>query len=908
MRFVTKGDADLKDRPHVFFAALPDERATYLDRIAKDLWQYSDCAVFFRDEDFCDEKRALEELDPMQLLVVPVTLSLLAGENPIVTKEIPYAQKKNIPILPIMMESGLDSLYSETACFGKLQYLDPNSTDATAIGYGDKLRRYLDAVLVKREEIKRLRRAFAASLFLSYRKIDRAYANRLICLIHEDARFRDIAVWYDEFLTPGESFSASIEDCMRESAYVLLLITPNTPAKRLDTDGVWCDNYIVAHEYPLAVKLQKALLPIEALPTAPDALTVFPSLPKPIPIEDREAIALALDRALPTEALTRDDSPSHLYDIGRCYLYGINAEIDRPRAVALITEAAEGDCPEALEQLALMYANGIALPIDYKRAAELMKTLADRYRERLGEDAPDTMRCDNEYGLLLLKSGAYREAVSVFLKLYDTYRRVKGEGDLDTLATLDNLASCYGYLSEYGEALRCATEAQAVREREGVFDEDDAFTAYNNMATYEIGLERYEEALSHIREAYAIALSKYGSEDPRTETVRANEAYCLGMMGDHEKALTIFQAIHKARVLRYGEEHPFTLEVLNNVAYTLGELKRYEEATALHKKAFLSREIVLGETHPDTLKSLSNYAFYLGMTGQYEKALELHRAAYRMFSEKVGKEHFDTLNAMNNVGYTLYDMGRYEEAVSVLSEVLILCRKLYGEENARAVQLLETMTECYARLGNLREALLCREETCRIYHTQLEDPKQKEENLLRFVKECECYRGCADILSRAYELLYLLAGELYGAMDERTIGYLARLGHCLVEEGRIEEALPMFQHAYGQAREVLGEGHPAVFMILQNLGYCHQALKQYREAERVYMMLYRMIREGKIQDTRGIVVVLSSFADCSEALKKIPQAIALYETLCGLLERIYGKESVPYHNIQRKLDALRQSE
>ena len=64
---------------------------------------------------------------------------------------------------------------------------------------------------------KKVRAAFDAYIFLSYRKKDRRYANELMKLIHSHPQCRDIAIWYDEFLTPGENFRVNIEKILKTS-------------------------------------------------------------------------------------------------------------------------------------------------------------------------------------------------------------------------------------------------------------------------------------------------------------------------------------------------------------------------------------------------------------------------------------------------------------------------------------------------------------------------------------------------------------------------------------------------------------------------------------------------------------------------------------------------------------------
>ena len=59
--------------------------------------------------------------------------------------------EKHIPVLPIMMETGLDSFYSAKDKFGEAQYLSPYVQDMTAISYEEKLKKDLESVLISSE-------------------------------------------------------------------------------------------------------------------------------------------------------------------------------------------------------------------------------------------------------------------------------------------------------------------------------------------------------------------------------------------------------------------------------------------------------------------------------------------------------------------------------------------------------------------------------------------------------------------------------------------------------------------------------------------------------------------------------------------------------------------------------------
>ena len=59
---------------------------------------------------------------------------------------------------------------------------------------------------------------------------------------------RDIAIWYDEFLIPGENFNDSIAAALEQSSLFALAVTPNLVNE---------PNYVMSIEYPMAKEAQK---------------------------------------------------------------------------------------------------------------------------------------------------------------------------------------------------------------------------------------------------------------------------------------------------------------------------------------------------------------------------------------------------------------------------------------------------------------------------------------------------------------------------------------------------------------------------------------------------------------------------------------------------------------------------
>ncbi|MBO5110691.1 MAG: TIR domain-containing protein [Clostridia bacterium] len=370
----TRGSSSPQGKPRVWFCAHPEDYAFYLEPVSEEILAKQNCAFYYEKASLqpCDTEKLLSELSQINLFVMPVTARLLTTKNRALDVEFAYAVEHHIPVLPLMQEQGLESRFNE-AC-GDLQFLDKNQRDETAISYDEKLEKYLASVLVSDELAEKVRAAFDAYIFLSYRKKDRKYAQELMRLIHENDFCRDIAIWYDEFLTPGENFNDSIAEALKKSKLFALAVTPNLVNEK---------NYVMTVEYPEAVKVDKTILPMELVSTDADALREsYPGIPACTNAYDPEDLASTLHYALESIALRENNNdPKHNFFIGLAYLSGIDVEVNHKRAVSLLTGAAEAGLPEAMSKLINMYRTGEGVVRDYNTSVQWQKRLVEYRRE-----------------------------------------------------------------------------------------------------------------------------------------------------------------------------------------------------------------------------------------------------------------------------------------------------------------------------------------------------------------------------------------------------------------------------------------------------------------------------------------------------------------------------------------------
>ena len=379
-----RGDVG-RDIPNIYFCAHHDDRELLFDKIYDVLSKEIECALWYDESPSPDadiKKRTLE-LEQMCLIVVPVTRRLLTSESRALKVEIPLAREKGIPVLPLVIEKIADERFNElfALVFGNMQYLVFDRDDPSAISFNDKLRNYLSSVIVSPELNERITNSFDGYIFLSYRKKDREHILPLMKTIHQSPELRDVAVWYDEFLTPGEDFTNNIEKNLKKSNIFLLAVTPNILEK---------GNYVMTTEYPSAIQNEKPVVAAEIVKTSRESLErYYAEIPPCIPSGGSEVLCAQLKSKLANENVERDKKSEleHKFLMGMAYFSGIDLETDKDRALDLLEEAADEEYLEAMEQLSSFYRNGIGIRNTDSRERQMRYVLLCKERyEREGTE------------------------------------------------------------------------------------------------------------------------------------------------------------------------------------------------------------------------------------------------------------------------------------------------------------------------------------------------------------------------------------------------------------------------------------------------------------------------------------------------------------------------------------------
>lgn len=494
LRYLTNNNELNVDLPKIFCCCHPED-ASHLKDVCGDLLAAANCIVFFYPEGEEPEPEAAEEeLRHMNLFVPIMTSASIFKDCFVSCHAFKIAEKYSIPVLPIMLESGLEEDFNEK--FGNLQCLlrNGNLVDNTTIPYTEKLKNALEGILHTSVDRQSLKDAFDASIFLSYRKKDRASAQELIHIIHEDERCRNIAIWYDEFLLPGEDFNSSIREELEQSTVFVMAVTPHITEE---------NNYIQIVEYPMAIDLGKPVIPCEVQQTQTALVSrYFPGIESTISTlnseEVRNAILSAIEK---TGGRTVRRSSERDLLMGIAYLNGICTEKNAEIAFSLIHSAAEAGEPGAMRELATMYRYGNGTAQDLDAAIDWQKRLIEKIENR-----PDKPK-NAEYDKVLVPE-LFRLA-----ELQGQRMQTVDKDDLTVYSTYDRVADIAQPLSDTfktmsAEAIRTAANANELKAKlymsQGWYSQARAFAMKWAVKCRErvCELENTKKASLELAEAY----------------------------------------------------------------------------------------------------------------------------------------------------------------------------------------------------------------------------------------------------------------------------------------------------------------------------------------------------------------------------------------------------------------------
>ncbi|WP_042403751.1 FxSxx-COOH system tetratricopeptide repeat protein [Streptacidiphilus carbonis] len=236
---------------------------------------------------------------------------------------------------------------------------------------------------------------------------------------------------------------------------------------------------------------------------------------------------------------------------------------------------------------------------DYEGSVQLLEEFQEAYREVPVTDLPK-LRYAKSYAVALRRVGRQGEARQLTKDTYDRYLERYGADAPDTLACALNLAADYSAAGDKEAARDFAAEVlQGYRQSLGN-DHPYTLACANNVGIYLRDSGQLTEATALCETTLASMQRVLGPEHPFTLSVMVNLANCYGDSGNLDRAEDLGRTALRGLVERYGPQHPDVVVCEGNLAVTLRDSGRRTEAVELRSRVVDELIRQVGEEHPAT--------------------------------------------------------------------------------------------------------------------------------------------------------------------------------------------------------------------------------------------------------------------------------------------------------------------
>jgi len=525
--------------------------------------------------------------------------------------------------------------------------------------------------------------------------------------------------------------------------------------------------------------------------------------------------------------------------------FALRAEAQRIEAVAAQdrAERAEADAErraDELEQVAAFQASQLSEIDAELMGINLRRGVIDKRRAFLEGRGMDEERIDaalaelasalagvnfTNLALETLDENIFERALKAIDEGFDNQPLVRAR-------LLQTVADTLRELGLLDRATAPQTEALGIRRRTLGDRHDDTMASVNSTAMLLIARGRYDEAEPYTREALETSRSVHGPEHPLTVRFVGNLAVALEELGRHDEAEPYFvESLELSRRV-LGEEHPDTVRATVAMAAILIATERFAEAETLLNGALETARRSIGDRDHRTLSVVNNLGALFWRQHRPAEAEPYFREAFETGRLMRGDEHPETLTTLNNLGLVLQNQGLLPEADRLFAEGVTHSRRGLGQHPVTAM-LEHHRADVLLALGETDAAVELATVALGRYRAHPDWTPHEAAHAFEVLAQCLLEAGrVEDALAVGDEAIDHLRA-LHGDDHPDTLVAVSNSAELLYRLGRLEEAVPHMRRVVASSRRLFGDDHPQTAISINNLGAMLRDIGSLEEAERL---------------------------------------------------------------------------
>ncbi|CAM9653277.1 unnamed protein product [Ascophyllum nodosum] len=359
--------------------------------------------------------------------------------------------------------------------------------------------------------------------------------------------------------------------------------------------------------------------------------------------------------------------------------------------------------------------------------------------------------------------------------------------------------------------------------------------ALSNMAATLAGQGKFDAADEVFAEIVSAMRKNLSSDDPRLVRTLDNMADSLMHQEKLNEAGRAFCQIITTLKESVDEQHPDYASALHDRAALLSRQGNVADAIKMYYEALAIRESVLGPVHPDTLRTLTNTAYSLAVQGEYTEANEMFARVAGTLEKYRGGDDLELAYTLNLQAMALILQKKYYDAESINARALSIWKACYGENHQ--LVLLGDVVQARALMGqeNYEESARIMERVAPMLGTGADG---ESSTLIRqgrrTFQSLESTRTGDIDFNKG-----VLSAESSGGVDDS----LPRRCLFLIEQGIIDEAVPLYEEWFASAQTHLGPAHDTALSSLQKRAHLLLQKGEHDGAETLFRLAVRIAED-----------------------------------------------------------------
>ncbi|KAJ6789848.1 hypothetical protein PWT90_07057 [Aphanocladium album] len=436
----------------------------------------------------------------------------------------------------------------------------------------------------------------------------------------------------------------------------------------------------------------------------------------------------------------------------------------------------DGSSPELLDALGCTYASQGRL----NDSERMLLRAVEGKEEIYGPDHPSTLRTLDSLASTLLQGHKTVETEALYRRLLAAETEKGGPATSSSVSLIHNIAVLTAERGQVREAGDLFQKVLGWQERELGASHPTTLATRNNLQRTYVIQGRFQEAQSLALPSLEDTVRLWGPKSTKTLSAVTG----LGLIYNGAGKLELAEEMHSQALQGMeeilGADHPETLKVLGNLGNVYVAQGRLGEAEKVCRRAMAGNAKALGPEHPATLFTIHTLGDLYLKQGKTREGEEILQRALKGREEVLGAHHASTLLTLGQLARLYLEQDRIAEAQDAFLRELEGYEKVFGSDDYRTLFAVANLGLIHGKKGELQEA----EEMHRRAVQGAEALGDLGDVYLKQKKLDEAERMFATALE-GYERTMTDEGR---AKSEVAAKAAKGMCHCLVEQGRLDEA------------------------------------------------------------------------------------------------------------------------